>query len=70
MPSVSIDSLLDQVEKLSVEDQIIFTEVLHKRLLEEKRKRFVQTVHDGLAEYKAGKTDSGSVDDLLKKIDE
>ncbi len=70
MAELTIDSVLDQTEKLSFEDQVVLSEILRKRLIEEKRKMLVQTVYEGLSEYKSGKTGKGSVADFLKDIED
>lgn len=70
MAEVTIDSILDQTEKLSLEDQAVLSEILRKRLSEEKRKMLIQSVKEGMEEYKSGKTRSGSVADFLKDIED
>ena len=69
MQNLTIDSVLDQAEKLSFSDQVLLTEILRKRLIEEKRRRLVQTVQEGQEEYKSGKSGKGSVDDLFNEIE-
>lgn len=66
MADITIDSILDETEQLPLEDQAILSEILHKRLVEEKRKMLIQSVKEGLDEYRSGKTGSGSVADFLK----
>ncbi len=70
MADITIDSILDETEQLSLEDQAVLSEILRKRLVEEKRKLLIQTVKEGMDEYKSGKTRSGSVADFLKDIEE
>lgn len=69
MQNLTIDSVLDQAEKLSFSDQVLLTEILRKRLIEEKRRRLVQTVQEGQEEYKSSKSGKGSVDDLFNEIE-
>ncbi len=69
MKNITLNSVLDQAEQLSLEEQILLANILHKRLTEEKRKNLIQSVKEGMAEYKAGLSHSGSVDDLFKELE-
>ena len=69
MKNITLDSVLDQAEQLPLEEQILLANILHKRLVEEKRKNLIQTVKEGIAEYKAGLSHSGTVEDLFNDLE-
>lgn len=69
MNSVTLDSVLDQAEKLSLEEQVLLARILRKRLTDEKRKKLIVSVREGLAEYNTGLSHSGSVEDLFNELD-
>jgi hypothetical protein len=70
MNSVTLDSVLDQAEKLPLEEQVLLSKILRKRLTEEKRKKLIESVREGLAEYNAGLSHTGSVEDLFNELDD
>jgi hypothetical protein len=67
--NVTLDSVLDQVEQLPLDDQILLTIILRKRLIEEKRKHLTQSIREGIAEYKAGLSHGGSVEDWFNELE-
>ncbi len=69
MNNVTLDSVLEQAEQLSIDEQILLSNILHKRLTEEKRNKLIQSVKEGITEYKAGLTHTGTVDDLFNELD-
>lgn len=69
MNDVTLDSVLDQAEKLSLEEQVLLARILRKRLTDEKRKKLIESVREGLAEYNTGLSHSGSVEDLFNELD-
>jgi len=70
MDKITLDSVLDQADKLSIEEQILLANILRKRLIEEKRRQLINSVKEGLAEYKTGLSHGGSIDDLFKELDD
>lgn len=69
MNGVTLDSILDQTEHLTLDEQILLAEILRKRLVEEKRKKLIQSVKESTAEYATGKSSSGSVEDLFNELE-
>ncbi len=47
----------------------MISEIVRKRVLEEKRKELAESVKESRKEYLSDKTKSGSVEDFLKDID-
>ncbi len=69
MDNVTLNSVLDQAEQLPLDEQILLTNILRKRLTEEKRKNLIRSVKEGIEEYKAGSSHSGSVEDLFNELE-
>ena len=62
--------LIDIIEKLSIEDQELLLEIIHKRLIEHKRSRLIAKVTEAREAYQKGEVQSGTVADLMKVLDE
>lgn len=65
----SINDLLESVSKLPLDDQLMISEIIHKRAIEERRKEIAASIRESKEEYLAGKTGSGSLDDFLNSLD-
>ena len=64
----SINDFLESISRLPLEDQLMISEIIHKRVIEAKRKEIAKSVKESKAEYLASKTSRGSVDDFLNDI--
>ena len=64
----SINDFLESISKLSLDDQLMISEIIHKRVIEAKRKEIAKSVKESKAEYLASKTGRGSVDDFLNDL--
>lgn len=64
----SINDFLESLSKLSLDDQLMISEIIHKRVIEEKRKALAESVKESKAEYLAKKTKKGSVKDFINDI--
>lgn len=69
MNTITLDSVLDQAERLPIDEQILLADILRQRLIEEKRKNLIQSVKEGIEEYKAGLSPSGSIEDLFNSLE-
>ncbi len=67
--SNNINEFLESVSKLPLEDQLMISEIIHKRVVEEKRKALAHSVKESKKEYLSNKTKSGSVEDFLKDLE-
>jgi hypothetical protein len=67
--SLNINELLESVSKLPLDDQLLISEIIHKRVIEEKRKELASSVKESREEYHSNKTGSGSVEDFLKDLE-
>jgi len=69
MPEVmAFGNILDEVEKLPVDDQDLLREIISKRIVECRRNQIASEIKEARAEYKAGGCRPVSVDDLMKEI--
>ena len=64
----NLDSILDEISNLSLEDQELVDEIMHKRIIEGKRKEIYADYRAALEERVQGQTRSGSVSDLFRNI--
>jgi len=67
--SKSLNDFLESVSKLPLNDQLMISEIIHKRVIEEKRKVLAESVKESKEEYNSNETKRGSVDDFLKDLE-
>jgi hypothetical protein len=65
----SINDFLESLSKLPLDDQLMISEIIHKRVIEEKRKELAASVKESKEEYLAKKTKKGSVKDFTNDIE-
>jgi len=65
----SINDFLESLSKLPLDDQLMISEIINKRVIEEKRKELAASVKESKAEYLAKKTKKGSVKDFINDIE-
>lgn len=61
-----INDFLEKVALLPLDDQLMISEIIQKRVIEAKRKEIALSVKESKEEYNSGKSKRGSVDDFLK----
>ena len=66
--SGSFADLLDEVDRLPIEDQDILRDILSRRIVEHRRDQIASEIKEARAEYEAGGCRSVSLDDLMKEI--
>ena len=66
---INLNDVLETVSKLSLDDQLMISEIIHKRVIEEKRKKLAESVKESKEEYQANKTNSGSIEDFLRDVE-
>jgi hypothetical protein len=66
----SFQELIESVEALPIEDREILMEIVNKRIIEQRREELVADMEASLEAYKRGDVRSGTVDDLLKDLEE
>jgi hypothetical protein len=65
----NINDFLESLSKLPLDDQLMISEIIHKRVIEEKRKELANSVKESKEEYLSNKTKRGSVEDFLKDLE-
>jgi hypothetical protein len=66
----SFQELIESVEALPIEDREILMEIVNKRIIEQRREELVADMEASLEAYRQGDVRSGTVDDLLKDLEE
>jgi hypothetical protein len=66
--STFINDFLESISKLSLDDQLMISEIIHKRVIEAKRKELAESVKESKEEYLSNKTGRGSVEHFLDDI--
>ncbi|CAH2570974.1 hypothetical protein [Planktothrix agardhii] len=70
MQKANFNQVLEMAESLSESEQDFLIEILQKRLGEKRRKEIAASITEAHAEYKQGKTQKVTVDELMADLDE
>ncbi len=65
----NINDFLESISKLPLDDQLMISEIIHKRVIEEKRNQLAQSVKESEEEYHSGGSKRGSAEDFLKDME-
>jgi len=63
--ATTVDTILEEISQLSLEDQEMVDEIVHKRIMEGKREEIQGDYLAAMEDRKQGRTKSGSVNDLF-----
>ena len=66
--ATNVDSILDEISSLSLEDQEMVDEIMRKRIIEGKREEIRADYLAALDERAQGRIQSGSVSDLFGSL--
>ena len=66
---LSINTMLEAISKLSLDDQAMIAEIVHSRVIEEKRKLLAHSIRESKEEYNAGKISRGTIQNFLSEVD-
>ena len=66
--AVSINTVLEYVDKLDSDDQQYLSELLHKRLIDSKRAKIAKRARQAKENVRQGRYKSGSAKDLLSDL--
>ena len=69
MRDASLNRLIDDFNELSFEDRVYAVELIQKQLVEAKRERIFVRAKEAMANLKKGKVKKGSIEDLLKDLE-
>ncbi len=70
MSKASFNEVLEMAEFLSASEQDFLIEILQKRLVEKRRKEIAANIAEARSEYKTGKAQKVTVDELMADLDE
>lgn len=66
----SFQELIESVEALPLDDQQILMDIINRRIIEQRREELFSDMEESLEAYRKGEVRIGSVDDLLRDLDE
>ena len=64
----TIDDVLMEMSKYSLDDQELITDIMRKRIIEEKRQKIYDDYQESMKNYLEGSVRKGRVDDLFEGI--
>lgn len=66
MPSsIDFNQVLQNIDELSIEEQVYLSELLNKRLIDIKKAEIAARVREAEENYRSGNVQSGTVADLM-----
>ena len=69
MTMYTIDDVLTEISKYSLDDKELITDILRKRIIEEKRQKIYDNYQESMKNYLEGNIKKGGVDDLFEGIE-
>jgi hypothetical protein len=69
MDSLSVNKVIDDYQRLSIEDMEYVASIIQKQLIELKRDNLAARVQEAKSNYEQGLTKSGSLKELLKDLE-
>jgi hypothetical protein len=66
--AITFDAILEEIAELSIEDQEMVDEIIHKRVIEGKREEIRTDYHAALLERREGRIKSGTVSELFGNL--
>ncbi len=66
----SFQELIESVEALPLDDQEILMDIINRRIIEQRRDELVADMEESMQAYRKGEVRIGTVDDLLRDLDE
>ena len=64
----SVDAILEEISELTLEDQEMVDQIVHKRIIEGKREEILADYKAAMEEHRQGRTKSGSAGDLFSGL--
>ena len=68
--SSDFQRVIESVEALTIDDQFLLVEIIRQRLNQYRRSQLIAEVAEARQAYQAGNVQRGTVDDLLKELDQ
>ncbi len=66
--TLSLDEVLETVERLSLEDQEALLNIVRRRIIEQRRTELAKDMREAQTEFQAGNTRLVSPDELMREI--
>jgi hypothetical protein len=66
----SFQEIIESVEALPLDDREILVEIINKRIIEQRREELKADMKESLEAYRKGEVWVGTVDDLLRDLEE
>jgi hypothetical protein len=70
MHKSNFQDVIEEIEKLSPEDQIILVDIIHQRLIEFRKKEISDEIAEAREYYRTGNVKRGNVEELIREIDD
>ena len=67
--NITFQEVLEMVETLPEYQREDLVNIIQRRLIEQKREQLAKNIKEARAEYVRGKTNKGTVDDLLRDLE-
>ncbi|MDP8228508.1 MAG: hypothetical protein P9M15_03550 [Candidatus Electryoneaceae bacterium] len=65
---MTFNNLLEAIDNLSLDEQETLAEVLHRRLIDQKRTMLAKDIQDTRQEFREGRCQSASPDEIMTEI--
>ena len=65
----SFQELIESVEALPLDDQQILMDIINRHIIEQRREELFSDMEESLEAYRKGEIRVGTVDDLLRDLD-
>ncbi len=66
--SISFGEVVEAADKLSLEEQETLVDILHRRMIEQRRDELVKDIQEAQREFNNGQCEPASPDELMKEI--
>jgi len=67
--NANINAVVDKFQELPLEEQEYVAEIIAKQLLESRREHLATRIAEARSNYKTGKCNSGSFDELMEDLE-
>ncbi|MBI5475613.1 MAG: hypothetical protein HY964_02620 [Ignavibacteriales bacterium] len=66
--TISFNEILEEAERLSLEEQETLLEILNRRIMNRRRSELAKDIQDAQSEFREGKTRTATPDELMNEI--
>ncbi|MEZ2304839.1 MAG: hypothetical protein ACBR13_24010 [Microcoleus sp.] len=68
MQTSTFDSILDEIETLSIDEQTALLVIMHRRLSDHRRTEIAANIAQGKQDYQSGKVFRGTVNEAIAEL--